>query len=169
MQLAPEHKELLDQAMAKTGQRSTKQREQIFALLLEKRDHPTADEIYSRARQSMDSVSLATVYNCLETLVDAKLIRQVNFERGPTRYCPNLTQHAHFHCKETGRVLDVDLSEDVIEKLKETLPPGFEADSIDISFNGKSSATEDAARWNERASQAADPQPSKTQNHSNHE
>ena len=78
MQLSPQYKELLDDALERSGQRSTKQREHIFALLLEKRDHPTADEIYARAREGMPSISLATVYNCLETLTDTSLIRQVN-------------------------------------------------------------------------------------------
>ncbi|HAV12834.1 MAG TPA: transcriptional repressor, partial [Opitutae bacterium] len=96
MNLAPEYKARLDKALEHSGQRSTKQREHIFSVLLEKRDHPTADEVYARAKSDMPTISLATVYNCLETLVETSLIRQVNFEREPTRYCPNLTQHAHF-------------------------------------------------------------------------
>jgi Fur family peroxide stress response transcriptional regulator len=138
MQLSLHYKELLDQAMERSGQRATKQREHIFALLLEKRDHPTADEIYARARAGMPSISLATVYNCLETLSETSLIRQVNFEREPTRYCPNLTQHAHFYCKETGEVHDIDLPEALIGQLKSILPAGFAAEHIDIAFNGNS-------------------------------
>ncbi len=138
MHLEPQYKELLDRAMERSGQRSTKQREHIFAVLLEKRDHPTADEIYARARNEMPSISLATVYNCLETLVESSLIRQVNFEREPTRYCPNLTQHAHFYCKETGEVFDIDLPDSLIAQLKAILPAGFATEHIDIAFNGKS-------------------------------
>jgi len=140
MQLEPKYKELLDQAMERSGQRSTKQREHIFALLLQKRDHPTADEVYARARDGMPSISLATVYNCLETLVESSLIRQVNFEREPTRYCPNLTQHAHFYCKATGVIVDVDLPDAVVDELKNIVPAGFSTDHIDIAFNGTSTA-----------------------------
>lgn len=138
MQLEARYKTLLDEALEHSGQRSTKQREHIFAVILEKRDHPTADEIYARARSDMSTISLATVYNCLETLVESRLIRQVNFEREPTRYCPNLTQHAHFYCKETSEVFDVDLPDALVDQLKGTLPNGFAADHIDIAFNGKS-------------------------------
>ena len=123
--------------MKRSGQRSTKQREHIFALLLEKRDHPTADEVYTRAREDMPSISLATVYNCLEALTDSKLIRQVNFEREPTRYCPNLKQHAHFHCQESGEVIDIDLSESTMNHLIQALPKGFSASHIEITYNGK--------------------------------
>jgi len=136
MQLEPKYKELLDQAMEGSGQRSTKQREHVFALLLQKRDHPTADEIFARARQGMPSISLATVYNCLETLVERRLIRQVNFEREPTRYCPNLTQHAHFYCKATGEIFDVDLPDSIVNELKHAAPDGFNVEHIEIAFNG---------------------------------
>jgi Fur family peroxide stress response transcriptional regulator len=136
MQLEPQYKELLDNALEHSGQRATKQREHIYALLLEKRDHPTADEIYARAKSDMPSISLATVYNCLETLVETKLIRQVNFEREPTRYCPNLTQHAHFYCKESGEIIDIELSDALIQELKKALPDGFRAEHIDIAYDG---------------------------------
>ena len=127
MQLKAKYKELLDGALESSGQRSTKQREHIFALLLEKRDHPTADEIFARARLGMPSISLATVYNCLETLVETKLIRQVTFEREPTRYCPNLTQHAHFYCRESGDIVDIELPKQVLSELMNVLPKGFSA------------------------------------------
>jgi Fur family transcriptional regulator, peroxide stress response regulator len=136
MNLAPENKARLDEALEHSGQRSTKQREQVFSVLLEKRDHPTADEVYARARDEMPSISLATVYNCLETLVEASLIRQVNFEREPTRYCPNLTQHAHFYCRESGEILDIDLPDALIEQLMAVLPEGFSAHHIDIAYDG---------------------------------
>ncbi len=139
MQLTPHHKELLDKAMDRSGQRSTKQREHIFALLLEKRDHPTADEIYVRAKSEMPTISLATVYNCLDALTESKLIRQVNFEREPTRYCPNLKPHAHFYCQDSGEVIDISLSEPAIDQLKQALPEGFSASHIEITYNGKRS------------------------------
>ena len=137
MQLKAKYKELLDGALESSGQRSTKQREHVFALLLEKRDHPTADEIFARARLGMPSISLATVYNCLETLVETKLIRQVNFEREPTRYCPNLTQHAHFYCRESGDIVDIELPKQILSELMNVLPKGFSAQHIEIAYDGK--------------------------------
>jgi Fur family peroxide stress response transcriptional regulator len=105
---------------------------------LRQRDHPTADEVYVRAKSDRSNISLATVYNCLETLVNCGLVRAVNYEREPTRYCPNLAQHAHFQDKKTGRVYDIDLPKDVMDELKEVLPRGYEADSIEIYFHGQS-------------------------------
>lgn len=137
MQLTQEYRDKLDGALRRSGQRATKQREHIFSVLLDKLDHPTADEVYARARSEMPSISLATVYNCLETLSASGLVKQVNFEREPTRYCANLTTHAHFYCKESGEIQDIELSEEIIDLLKSSLPKGHTAHRIDIAFDGK--------------------------------
>jgi Fur family peroxide stress response transcriptional regulator len=137
MKLATPAKRALGDALSRAGQRSTRQREHVFAVLLDKRDHPTADEVYARARGTMPAISLATVYNCLETLVGCGLVRQVNIEREPSRYCPNLHEHAHFHDQHSGRVLDIDLPPNFVSKLKGVLPSGYEAEHVEISFRGK--------------------------------
>ncbi len=92
--------------------------------------------MYARVKAEMPSISLATVYNCLETLVQCNLVRQVNFERGPTRYCPNLKPHAHFHDEQTGATLDIDLPSSLLDEVKSVLPPGFAAKSVEITFHG---------------------------------
>ncbi len=129
--------EALAQRLSDSGLRSTPQREAIYSVLLKKRDHPTAEEVYARAKPEMPMISLATVYNCLETLVQCNLVRAVNFERGPTRYCPNLKPHAHFHDEETGATHDVELPEGVLEQVKAVLPQHFAAKSVEIIFRGK--------------------------------
>lgn len=130
----------LSQRLADSGLRSTPQREVVYSVLLTKRDHPTADEVYVRVRSELPTISLATVYNCLETLVQCDLVRAVNFERGPTRYCPNLRPHAHFHDEQTGRTYDIDLPPTVIENLNGLLPHDFAAKSVEIIFRGKTTA-----------------------------
>jgi Fur family peroxide stress response transcriptional regulator len=105
--------------------------------LLKKRDHPTADEVFARVKTELPTISLATVYNCLETLVQCRLVRAVNFERGPTRYCPNLQPHAHFHDEETGATYDVDLPPDLLNEVKSVLPASYKASSVEIIFRGK--------------------------------
>jgi Fur family peroxide stress response transcriptional regulator len=125
-----------NQRLAESGLRSTPQRELIYNVLLQKRDHPTADEVFARAKADMPTLSLATVYNCLDTLVERDLVRTVNFERGPTRYCPNLAPHAHFHDEKSGATHDIDLPPEVIERVKAILPPSFKADAVEISFRG---------------------------------
>ena len=131
--------EALLQKLSDSGLRSTPQREVVFKVMLQKRDHPTADEVFARVKADMPSISLATVYNCLDTLVSCGLIRQVNFERGPTRYCPNLHPHAHFHDMQTGSTHDIDLPPGLLDQVKTILPPGYDASSVEIIFRGKTS------------------------------
>ncbi len=129
--------ESLAQRLADSGLRSTPQRELVYSVLLKKRDHPTADEVFARVKSELPGISLATVYNCLETLVQCDLVRAVNFERAPTRYCPNLLPHAHFHDEQSGKTHDIDLPSGLLDELKKVLPAGYDASAIEITFRGK--------------------------------
>ncbi|HEY0946831.1 MAG TPA: transcriptional repressor [Opitutaceae bacterium] len=129
--------DVLAQKLADSGLRNTPQREVVYHALLKKRDHPTADEVFARVKAELPTISLATVYNCLETLTQCGLVRAVNFERGPTRYCPNLHPHAHFHDDATGSTYDVDLPAGLLDQLRALLPPGYAAEAIEITFHGK--------------------------------
>ena len=120
-----------------SGIRPTPQREVVFKVILEKRDHPTVDEIFARVKSQMPTISLATVYNCLETLVHGGLVRQVNLERAPTRYCPNLHQHAHFHDETTGKIHDIELTSSEMNRLHKLLPDGFDAATVELTFRGR--------------------------------
>ena len=127
----------LAQKLADSGLRSTPQREVVYDVLLKRRDHPTADEVFTRVKPELPGISLATVYNCLETLVQCDLVKAVNFEREPTRYCPNLLPHAHFHDEATGATHDIELPGNLLEEIKAVLPAGYAADAIEITFRGK--------------------------------
>jgi Fur family peroxide stress response transcriptional regulator len=126
----------LDKALTKAGLRSTRQRESIYAIVAGRRDHPTADEVFHSAREAMPTISLATVYNCLETLTGCGLLRQVNFERAPSRFCPNRVEHAHFYDRTSGRVYDVPMPPAAVKMLHNLLPEGFRAETFELSFQG---------------------------------
>lgn len=133
-----EHPPILAERLFNSGLRNTPQREIVYRSLLKQRDHPTADEVYSRVRPDMPSISLATVYNCLETLVQCELVLQVNFERGPSRYCANLHPHAHFHDEKTGATHDIEISDDLMARIRAILPVGYSANAIEVTFHGQS-------------------------------
>ena len=131
----------LSRTLADSGVRSTPQREVIFQVLLDERDHPTAEELFNRVKTRLPSISLATVYNCLETLEQCGLVKPVNFERASTRFCPNRREHAHLMDAATGKVRDVEVPADLLEQLKAAVPAGFKLDQIEINFRGSSAAT----------------------------
>lgn len=135
-----ENRDALTKRLTDSGLRPTPQREVVFKVILEKRTHPTADEIFAQVKAQMPTISLATVYNCLETLVQNGLVRQVNFDRAPTRYCPNLHEHAHFHDEVTGEVHDIEVPAELLTQLRALLPAGYDASAIELSFRGKASS-----------------------------
>ena len=126
----------LGQALKIRNLRPTRQRACVYGVILQKPDHPTADEIHHRVRKKLPTISLATVYNCLDTLVECELVKQVNFDRAPTLFCPNRNPHAHFRCKNTGEVHDFELDSRKLSSLKRMLPDRFEAEAIDLAFTG---------------------------------
>ena len=130
-------RDAFSEKLADSGLRATPQRELVYNVLIKWRDHPTADEVFARVKTELPTTSLATVYNCLETLVQCHLIRTVNFERGPTRYCPNLHPHAHFYDEQTGETHDIDLPPALLDQVNAVLPPDYDASSVEITFRGK--------------------------------
>ena len=124
----------LSQQLAATGFRFTQQRQRVYDVLLARRDHPTAEEVFARAKRAMREISKATVYNCLDALVEAGVARQVKVERGASRFCPNMHEHWHFHCNECGGVFDMDLPAEACAAFP--LPLGFEIDQFEIAAHG---------------------------------
>ena len=114
----------------------TKQRKEVYGVLLDVRDHPTAQDVFLRAKDRMPSISLATVYNCLEALVGHSLVNQVNFDRSPTRYCPNLARHSHFQDEDTGVIHDIFFKAGV--KLEDflDLPQGVDIRELELTLKG---------------------------------
>ena len=123
----------LTEQLGATGLRLTPQRQQVYDVLRQKRDHPTAEEVFIRAKKAMPEISHATVYNCLDALVKSGMARQVTVERGATRFCPNMMEHGHFHCNTCGTVYDVDLPG---ELPCVAMPRGFKALRHDVTIHG---------------------------------
>lgn len=136
--------ERLTRQLATSGFRFTPQREHVYAVLLDKRDHPTAEEVFIRAKRAMPEISMATVYNCLEALVKCGLVRQVMLARGAARFCPNMQEHCHFYCDVCESVFDLDMPPEP----GLALPKGFKAERYDVAVHGRCPAcsNEHAAR-----------------------
>jgi len=125
---------LFGQKLAEGGFRFTPQRRGIYDVLLGERDHPSAEEVFLRAKKVMPAISMATVYNCLTALVECGLVRQVALERGAARFCPNMREHCHFYCDSCDTVFDLELDE---RGPGVCLPSGFHAERYDVAIHGR--------------------------------
>lgn len=121
--------------MATNGYRLTPQRSHVYGILLQQRDHPTANEVFLRAKQVMPDISMATVYNCLEALVECGLVRQVNLDRSATRFCPNMDPHCHFFCEVCGRIFDIDFDPETM-RTEVAIPDGFKVSHFGLALRG---------------------------------
>lgn len=110
--------------LARHGIRATRQREEIYAALAATHAHPTAEELLRSVRQSQPGISLATVYNTLETFTRAGLCRKLSTAAagGPCRYDADLSDHLHVVTAD-GQVRDIpeDLGEAVLRHIPGTL------------------------------------------------
>ena len=111
-----------------TGLRHTRQREAVFAALRATKAHPTAEELFEIVRETEPGLSLATVYNSLDALTDARLCQRLPSNGGPIRYDADLRQHVHLVLPD-GRVLDVP--DDLAGQVLDSLPEGF-ADRLEV-------------------------------------
>ena len=123
----------MTERLATSGLRFTPQREHVYRVLLAERDHPTAEQVFLRAKKGMPDISLATVYNCLDAMVKCGLARQVNLDRGPSRFCPNMHDHCHFYYADCGSVYDIGLAH---ARPQVPMPRGFKATHLELSIRG---------------------------------
>jgi len=84
----------------------TPQRLAVYNYLMNTNSHPSADTIYRDIHVQYPTMSLATVYKALKTLVDVGLIQEINVGEGNFRYDGTSSDHAHLQCLSCGKVDD---------------------------------------------------------------
>ncbi|MHB9134156.1 MAG: Fur family transcriptional regulator [Armatimonadota bacterium] len=125
----------LKRRLRESGQRFTLQREAIYAALCEATEHPTAEDLFLSVRQKTPGVSLATVYNTLETLVTCGLARKLAGD-GAARYDANCLPHGHTRCKRCGTIADLPPAEiaDMLQGF--SVPESFRPEAVALEIEG---------------------------------
>ncbi len=125
-----------EELLNEKGVKPTPQRMVITQYLLSTDSHPTADDILAAVADKLPvSLSRATVYNTLNTLVDAGVIREVFTEPGRTRYDANTSDHHHFVDVKSGKI--VDIPKELIPQIAEKLGKQFKVHSYSVTFYGE--------------------------------
>jgi Fur family peroxide stress response transcriptional regulator len=107
----------LIQDLQRSGMRITPQRIAICELLAGITEHPTAQQIYETLRPRFPSLSLATVYNTLQTLVSLGSINELGRVGGDAaHYDPDTDPHINLMCVSCRRI--VDLSSEHIRQVE---------------------------------------------------
>src|SRR3712207_1526980 len=83
----------------------TPQRMAVYKYLKSTKEHPSAEMIYKALQPDYPTMSLATVYKALKTLVEVDLVQELNVGENNFRYDGNIYPHPHIQCLncEIGR------------------------------------------------------------------
>ena len=100
-------KEIVISKLREKGVKVTPQRLAILDYLERSHTHPSAEEIYSAIVKSYPAISVATVYNTLDMLVDLGQVIKLKIGEDRVNYEYNLMPHHHFYCKKCRRIYDI--------------------------------------------------------------
>jgi Fur family peroxide stress response transcriptional regulator len=129
-------REEISRALAERGIHLTAQRLAIAEFVLNRTDHPSADDVFRAVSAALPVVSKATVYNTLNLLVRERLLQALTLQEGAVRYDPLLASHAHFLDTRTHRV--VDIPPDRVRAVEHELDPArFEIEEVQVIFRGR--------------------------------
>lgn len=115
--------------------RNTRQK-QVIAAAVAELDHPTASDVFRRARESVSDISLGTVYRVLSNMADGGLVRRVSFSYGEDIFDKTLKPHCHIRCRRCGRVRDVRLNDGPVWENMVSDAGDFTVESSHIEFTG---------------------------------
>jgi Fur family ferric uptake transcriptional regulator len=116
----------------------TAQRRVVAEVLAGEHVHLTAETVYSRARELLPEISLATVYNTLNELVDMGEVLEISTGEGPRRYDPNATaRHHHLYCVGCGTLRDVNPEGTDGLALPASQQHHFQLLDVEIVFKGR--------------------------------
>ena len=114
------------------GLRPTRQRVALARLLFDGCDrHVTAEVLHEEAIARKVPVSLATVYNTLHQFTEVGLLREVAVEGAKTYFDTNTSNHYHFFCENSGKLVDIETASIRIEGLPEA-PDGMTITRVDV-------------------------------------
>ena len=86
----------------------TVQRRVILECILQRHDHPTADQVHEEVRARVPEISRTTVYRTLEALVQMGAIRRAHHLGAASRFDPNTGHHHHLVCVRCNAVVDFE-------------------------------------------------------------
>ncbi|MBP1747892.1 MAG: ferric uptake regulator family protein [Deltaproteobacteria bacterium] len=96
--------------------------------------HPSAGDIYGALHGEFPTMSLATVYNTMETLKEQGMLIELSIDPVKKRFDPNTEPHHHLLCVTCKRIVDIFIEFPV--RLSEDEKHGFEIIGNRVDFYG---------------------------------
>ena len=129
--------ERLPHELRRRGLRVTATRVAVYQSVVELPGHPDVEEIATKARELIGTISTQGVYDTLHTLTDAGLLRRFEPAGGPARFEARVgDNHHHLVCRECGAAQDVDCVKGAAPCLDLDDAGGFVIDEAEVTFWG---------------------------------
>ncbi len=128
--------ENLIQQLRDRGIAVTPQRLAVMGSLQNRRDHPTAENIYQEVRRQLPAISFNTVYKTLEILCQKGMVIKVNPMHEVARYDGETGPHAHLICRQCHRIVDLDWQPGEFPSLPPDNQHGFQVEHPSLTFWG---------------------------------
>jgi Fur family iron response transcriptional regulator len=117
----------------------TAQRLEIAAILLEKPQHLSVEQVLARLRATGSTVSKATVYNSLNLFGKKGLVKECLVDPERRIYDSTTSPHHHFFNSDTGELSDI-ASDSIEVKGLPALPKGTKLDSAELIIRIRNAA-----------------------------
>ncbi len=98
--------EALKILFAQSGLKFTNQRYLVYKVMVEARDHPSAETVWRRVREAAPAISLDTVYRTLASLEARGLVTRVPGGSEESRFDGDASPHHHLVCLQCGGIED---------------------------------------------------------------
>ena len=129
-----------EQQLRAAGLRVTRPRLAVLTVLGDARaraDHLQVSDIVAATRARLGEVSTQAVYDCLDALSSARLVRRVETAGSPARYEARVgDNHHHLVCRRCGLTVDVDCTVGAAPCLEPDQRRGFVVDEAEVVFWG---------------------------------
>lgn len=100
-------------------------------------NHPGTEEIARVARERVGHLTLQGVYEALNALTGAGLVRRIEPAGSPARYEARVADnHHHIVCRHCGLVTDVDCVIGAAPCLEPAMAAGYAIDEAEVTFWG---------------------------------
>ena len=114
----------------------TPQRYAIYKFLKSTKTHPSAEMIYDNLKIDYPTMSLATVYKTMKTLIELGVVQQLNVGEDNFRFDANTDIHPHIVCLSCGRVDDIENADfGFLDKMAEECS-NYQIDAHQVYFYG---------------------------------
>jgi Fe2+ or Zn2+ uptake regulation protein len=125
-----------ERTMRRNGRRMTPQRRAVLEALSVATEHPRVEDIANQVQRQVPGIALSTIYSIVHELASLDLVIEFP-EKDGIHVDPRVETHAHLYCNSCGRIIDIPMDSDVVERLRDDVRHvGGETQHLAVTMSG---------------------------------